>query len=251
MSIDSSLAASRRTSCSRCAEDSRGSGSVVENPEAAPADVKLGLESDAGRAAATVIQSIVDEGVGGPGLSNRNEDASATLFESGGASFMVNWPFVYPRALGYVEAGTLEQSVVDDYGWTQYPAVVEGETSRPPYGGINIGVGAFSRHPDLAFQATQCITSDENQAYYFASNGNPASRQSVFEDPAVVEAFPMAPVIAQSLQQAVPRPQTAYYSEVSGSLQRTYHPPGSVFPGVTGDVAAELIRAVLAGEQLL
>ena len=60
----------------------------------------------------------------------------------------------------------------------------------------------------------------------------------------------MAPVIAQSLQQAKPRPQSAYYSEVSGSLQRIYHPPTNVGPG-TGPAAAELIRAVLSGEELL
>ncbi len=39
--------------------------------------------------------------------------------------------------------------------------------------------------------------------------------------------FPMAPAIAQSLQQAKPRPQTPYYSEVSESIQRTYHPTGA------------------------
>ena len=61
----------------------------------------------------------------------------------------------------------------------------------------------------------------------------------------------MAPVIAQSLQQAKPRPQTAYYSEVSGSLQRIYHPPTNVVPAATGPAAAELIRAVLSGEELL
>jgi multiple sugar transport system substrate-binding protein len=58
-------------------------------------------------------------------------------------------------------------------------------------------------------------------------------------------------VIAQSLQQAVPRPQTAYYSEVSGSIQRIYHPPTAVVPEQTGPTAAELIRAVLSGEELL
>ena len=61
----------------------------------------------------------------------------------------------------------------------------------------------------------------------------------------------MAPEIRESLELAAPRPQTVYYSEVSGALQRSYHPASSVTPGVTGEQAAELIRAVLAGEQLL
>ena len=60
-----------------------------------------------------------------------------TGFESEDAGFMVNWPFVWPRALAAVEAGTLDQSVPDDYGWTLYPQVDEGTLSAPPYGGIN------------------------------------------------------------------------------------------------------------------
>ena len=73
----------------------------------------------------------------------------------------------------------------------------------------------------------------------------------VYDDPEVLEVFPMAPTIRDSLELAASRPQTAYYSEVSGGIQRTYHPPSSVTPGQTGEQAAELISAVLAGEQLL
>jgi multiple sugar transport system substrate-binding protein len=164
---------------------------------------------------------------------------------------MVNWPYVWPRANKAVVAGTLDAAVPQDYGWTVYPQVVEGEESRPPYGGINIGVGAFSKHPDLAYEAAECIVSEENQAYYFVTNGNPASKAAVYDDPAVLEEFPQAPVIRESLEQAAPRPQTAYYSEVSGSIQRVYHPPSSVQPGETGEEAADLIRAVLRKEELL
>jgi multiple sugar transport system substrate-binding protein len=126
-----------------------------------------------------------------------------------------------------------------------------GRLSAPPYGGINLGVGAFSRHPDLAYQATQCITSDQNQAYYFVSNGNPAASVAVYSDPQVVQAFPMASTILQSLQQAAPRPQTPYYSEVSGGIQRDYHPPDSVDPNRTPQQATDLISAVLRGDELL
>lgn len=226
-------------------------GSVIEQTADRPEDVQLGLETPEAARAAEVMREVADSGAVGPAFTTAGEDESVASFEAGDASFMVNWPFVWPRATSGVEGGTLDQSVVDDYGWALYPQVEAGTPSAPPYGGINIGVGAFSDHPDLAFAATECITSDENQAYYFVSNGNPAASLAVFDDPAVVAEFPMAPVIAQSLQQAVPRPQTAYYSEVSGSLQRVYHPPTAVTPEVTGPAAAELIRAVLSGEELL
>ncbi|SDO42906.1 carbohydrate ABC transporter substrate-binding protein, CUT1 family [Geodermatophilus sp. DSM 45219] len=226
-------------------------GSVITETAEDPENIELGLAEDPGTRAAEVMNLVGTSGVVGPAFSTAGEDANVQAFEDGEASFMVNWPFVYGRALSAVEAGTLDQSVVDDYGWTIYPRVNPDDPSAPPYGGINLGVGAFSAAPELAYEAAECIVSDENQAYYFVTNGNPASSAAVYDDPEVLEVFPMAPEIRQSLEQAAPRPQTVYYSEVSGALQRSYHPASSVTPGVTGEQAAELIRAVLAGEQLL
>jgi multiple sugar transport system substrate-binding protein len=225
-------------------------GSIIEEATEDPADTVLGLESEPAQQAAEVMALVADSGVTGPAFSTAGEDANVVAFESEGAGFMVNWPFVWGRALSAVEEGTLDQSVPDDYGWAVYPRVVADQPSAPPLGGINLGVGAFSLHPDLAYEATECITTTENQAYYMTTNGNPASDIAVYDDPEVLEVFPMAPVIRESLELAAPRPQTAYYSEVSGSIQRTYHPPSSVSEA-TGPEASDLITAVLSGEQLL
>ena len=224
-------------------------GSIIEETADDPADIVLGLESDAAVAAAEVMNAV--SAVGGPAFSTAGEDANVTDFEEGDAAFMVNWPFVWPRALSAVEAGTLDQSVPDDYGWALYPRVTEDEESRPPYGGINIVVGAYSENVDAAYEAAECIVSEENQAYYFITNGNPAAKASVYEDPDVLEEFPQAPVIRESLENAAPRPLTVYYSEVSGALQREYHPASGIDPQTVGTDANELITAVLAGEQLL
>jgi multiple sugar transport system substrate-binding protein len=224
-------------------------GHIIEQTADNPADIRLGLASDAGVRAAEVMRMVST--VGGPAFSTAGEDANVTDFEEGDAAFMVNWPFVWGRALGAVEAGTLDPSVPGDYGWALYPEVVEGEASAPPYGGINLVVGAYSKNVDAAYQATECIVSEENQAYYFISNGNPAAKASVYDDPDVLDVFPQAPVIRQSLEQAASRPQTVYYSEVSGALQREYHPATSIDPESTGKSASELISAVLRGEQLL
>jgi multiple sugar transport system substrate-binding protein len=225
-------------------------GTVIKDTAANPEDIELGLTEEPATQAAEVMRSIADAGVAGPAFSTAGEDANVIAFEGDDAGFMVNWPFVWPRALSGVDAGTLDQSVPDDYGWTLYPRVTESEPSAPPYGGINLGVGAFSDHVDMSYEATECITSEENQAYYFVSNGNPAAKAAVYDDPEVREAFPMAPVIRDSLEQAAQRPQTAYYSEVSSSIQREYHPPSSVSPE-TGQEAADLITAVLNKEELL
>jgi multiple sugar transport system substrate-binding protein len=230
--------------------ESAGGSIIAENAER-PADIELGLTSDAAVAAAEVMRTVATSGAAGPAFSTENEDASATAFEGPSGGFMVNWPFVWPRALSAVDGGTLDPSVPADYGWTLYPRVTADGPARPPYGGINLGIGAFGRYPDLAFAAAECIVSDENQAYYFTTNGNPASSAAVYDDPAVLEAFPQAPTIRQSLEQAAPRPQTPYYNEISFGIQRSYHPPSDVVPGTTGEQATALVGAVLAGDQLL
>jgi multiple sugar transport system substrate-binding protein len=225
-------------------------GQVITTPGAPPDQVHLGIDAAAGRHAAEVARHLAD-GPSGPALNTRNEDASATLFEQGTAAFMVNWPFVYPRGLTAVDSGTLPRAVLDDYGWTLYPAVDLTRPSAPPYGGINLGIGAFSTQKDLALEAAQCIVSPAHQTYYFVTNGNPAALKSVYDDPTVIHAFPMAATIRESLRQAVPRPQTPYYNEVSSVIQRTWHPLGAVDPQTTPERTARTIRAVLRKEDLL
>jgi multiple sugar transport system substrate-binding protein len=226
-------------------------GHIIDTVAPKPENYRFGLTSDAGVRAAQVMRDVSDSGQVGAGFSTANEDTNATGFEGDDAGFMVNWPFVWPRALSAVKAGTLDQSVPDDYGWAIYPRVDADKPAAPPYGGINLGISAFGQHKDLAFAAAECITSDENQAYYFTSNGNPASSIAVYDDPDVLKAFPQAPVIRESLDLAAPRPLTPYYSEVSGGIQREYHPTGGVDPQKTPQAATDLIAAVLRGDQLL
>ena len=68
------------------------------------------------------------------------------------------------RRQGAVEAGALDQSVVDDIGWARYPRVDAGQPSAPPLGGINLAIGAFTKHPDQASRRSKCITSLKNQS---------------------------------------------------------------------------------------
>lgn len=226
-------------------------GSIITKHPEKPENIEFGLNSRAAKVSARAMSTIADVGLGGPALSTSGEGENVEMFEQGGAAFMVNWPFVWRHAQAAIEDGTLEKSVLEDYGWALYPRTVAGEPAAPPHGGINIGIGAFSDHPELAFDAALCATSVKNQTYYFISNGNPAAKAAVYDDPRVLEAFPMAPLIKKSLEMAAPRPKTPYYSEVSASLQRTYHTLSRITPGRTGPKAAELIHSVLSGEDLL
>jgi multiple sugar transport system substrate-binding protein len=225
--------------------------SILKNPEAPVDQLQLGLNEPGAEEAAAVIKNLVDAGVAGPSVSTAGEEEARALFQGDSGGFMVNWPYIWQAANGEAEAGTLDQSVVDDIGWTVYPETVAGDPAAPPFGGIILGIGAYTQHPDEALDAAACVTSPESKTEYMLSSGNPSAAVESYSDPEVTKAFPMAPVILESLQQAKPRPQTPFYNEVSESLQRTYHPPSSVDPQTTPEKAASLIKGVLAKEVLL
>lgn len=226
-------------------------GHILLNPEAKADDIKLGLTSPAGEAAATIIGDIGKKNLGGPGLPTSTENDSMILFQGEKGSFMVNYPFVWPATNAAVKAGSVEQTVLEDIGWTLYPEVTAGTDTAPPLGGINLGVGSHSKHPDLAYQAIECIVQPKNQASYFVTNGNPPSNSTAYDDPRVDEQFPMAETIRDSLKLAAPRPQTPFYNEISTGLQQKWTPPDAVDPKTTPAKSQEFILAVLKGDKLL
>lgn len=228
-----------------------GGESIIADP-AAPADeVQTNLDSEAGRKAAEIISTIGREGLGSAGLPTQAENESMLLFQGDTGSFMVNWPFVWPATLKSAESGALPADLPEDIGWAMYPQTMEGQEAAPPLGGINLGVGAKSAHQDLAYDAISCITSAENQALYFKDNGNPAADPKAYEDPEVLEQYPMAPLVRDSLDQAAPRPQTPYYNEVSTAIQLSFTPPSAVDPATTPAATDQFIEEVLRGERLL
>ena len=225
-------------------------GQILENPEAGK-DVRPAIDSEAGRRAAAVVQQLGRSRAADPALSTADEEATRATFEGQTGGFMVNWAYVYGAAQEAVADGTLDRAVLDDIGWTRYPRVDTGVDSRPPLGGINLGVGAYGKHKDLAVQAIRCITSLESQIQYMLKSKNPGARAAVYDDAEVRRIFPMADDIRQSIDDSAPRPKTPYYTDVSTAVQRTFHPPASVDPARAPSEAARLIVDVLKDKVLL
>ncbi|MBN9619924.1 MAG: extracellular solute-binding protein, partial [Actinobacteria bacterium] len=180
-------------------------GHIVDNPGATAKDTKLGLDSAAGRAAASVIQQLVQAGVGGPALSSSQESQALALFEGSSSAFLVNWPYVWAQ----MGPGNDNVKFRDtDVGWALYPETVAGQPSRPPFGGIDIGIGAYSSHKTQALAAATCITSEQHQQEYMLSSGNPAANKLVYDNAEIQKLFPngLAAEILKSLSVAAPRP---------------------------------------------
>jgi multiple sugar transport system substrate-binding protein len=155
---------------------------------------------------------------------------------------MTNWPFVYTAEDG--------SSLQQDFAWSRWPTVVPGMPSKPPLGGINLAVGAFSEHPELAVDAVHCITSAESQKQYMLGEGLLATREAVYDAPEIQRAFPMADLLRSSLEDAAPRPITPYYPDITAVIQSTWHPPASVSEATPARSARYIVEA-LNDERLL
>jgi multiple sugar transport system substrate-binding protein len=229
---------------------SSAGGKILENPEAGK-NVRPAIGSDAGRKAAEVIQQLARSRAADPALSTTDEEAGRAAFQGASGGYMVNWAYIYGAAQEAVAAGTLDKAVLDDIGWGRYPRVDANTPSRPPLGGINIGIGAFSKHKDFALQAVRCITSLESQTQYMLKSKNPGARAAVYDNPEVRTVFPMADDLRQSLAEGAPRPRTPYYTDVSSAVQRSFHPQSAVDPNRTPAKAGKLIVDVLKDKVLL
>jgi multiple sugar transport system substrate-binding protein len=229
---------------------SSAGGKILTNPEAGK-DVQPGLDTDAGKQAAAVIRELATSKAADPAISTSKEEPGRAAFQGARGGFMVNWAYVYGAAQEAVASGSLPQSVLDDISWGRYPQVAGGQASKPPLGGIDLAVGAFTKHADFAIEAVKCLTTDASEKQYMLKSKNPAARTSVYDDVDVRKEFPMADLIRESIDAAAPRPQTPYYTDVSTATVRTFHPPASVDPQRTPKDATQLIVDVLHDRRLL
>jgi multiple sugar transport system substrate-binding protein len=227
-----------------------GGGQIIENVDQG-ADADPSMAGQAGDTAADIVGTLARSSAAPSDISTAGEEEARSVFQSDDGSFMVNWPYVYSAAKESVEAGAIDQSVVDDIGWARYPEVAAGEQSAPPLGGINLAIGNFTNHPDEALAAAKCITSLPSNVQYMIESGNPAARSAAYDDPEVREAYPMADLIRESIDSAGPRPITPYYGDVSTSVQRTWHPASGVNSPDTPEDTDSYMSEVLSGDRLL
>jgi multiple sugar transport system substrate-binding protein len=171
-----------------------------------------------------VMRELATSPAADPGLARAREDQARLAFEAGGASFMVNYTFVWPSAKRNAP------EVAEHMGWARWPAVGPGRPSRVTVGGINLAVGAHSRHPDKAFEAARCIASEENQRLAAARGGLPPTTESLYDEEEVRETFPFADLLRETLRDAVQRPRTPLYTDVSLAISRTLHPMSTISP---------------------
>jgi multiple sugar transport system substrate-binding protein len=194
---------------------------------------------DTSRVAADIMHRLATSPAADPSLSNTMEDQARLAFESGKAAFELNYPFVYPSAQQDNPA------LARVMAWAPWPSV------NPNIGGINLGVSAYSRHPDLAFQAAACLRDADNQKYAAIKGGLPPTIESLYGDPALRRSYPFADTILQSLREASTRPLTPAYTNVSLEIQSVLSPPSHIDPPAVPSRLKTTLRDAIASRGLV
>ena len=122
-----------------------GAGGEIVNQNG---DVEV---NDTAKRAAEIEDKLANSPAAPPGMSTNREDQARLGFESDRSDYQLNYSFIYPSA------ASVSEDFQKNIGWARYPRTDKDKESRPPLGGINIGVSAFAPEPELAFDAAECI----------------------------------------------------------------------------------------------
>ena len=192
-----------------------------------------------GLRAAQIMRRLATSKAGDPSISAEKEDQNRLAFEAGKAAFEVNYPFIYPSA----KEGAPQ--IFKQLAWKPYPAVDDGKPAKAPIGGINWGVGAYTKHPAEAFAAAACLRNAQNQREAAIKGGLPPTLNSLYDDASFKKEYPFGDLIRRQVATGAIRPQTPAYADVSLAIAKTVSPPSEIqLNGFVDDLRSKLSDAL-------
>lgn len=221
----------------------QGAGGEIVSGLGQGEDMKVELDSEAGKAAAEVVRRLAESDAKDPDLPVSNEGTAEASFSGDNGGFMTNWTYIF---LAHNEA------LEGDLGWARYPQTVEGEESKPPTGGINIGVSAFSEYEKEAIEAAKCITSTDNQVTYATETGGMPTAEDAYDAKELQDLYPpeLLELFRTSVDEGGPRPVTPYWATIVNAMLGKWHPQDAVTEN-TADESASFLESVLDGDSLV
>ena len=131
------------------------------------------------------------------------------------------------------------------------PRSCPGVAPHVSIGGYNLGVSAYSKHPDQAFDALQCLTQPQNQSRDAIKGGLAPVAASIYDQPSFDKAYPFHALIKPQLQTYGIRPQTPAYADVTLAIQKALSPTSSINPSTVVSTLRNEIKLSLSSAALL
>ena len=192
-----------------------------------------------------MIQELAESEAAPADLSVSNEGTAGTTFGGDEGSFLVNWTYIW--------GNYGDDRLGDDIGFARYPQTVEGEESRPPYGGIGIGVSSTSDNQEEAHPGAQVPHQPREPGPQRRADRQHAVQRGRLRRHRRSRSCSRpssSRCSSESLETAAPRTVSPYWSDISSGIQSTWHPPSGVDQD-TPEQSKTFIEEILKGESLL
>ncbi len=143
------------------------------------------------------------------------EDPSRLIWQDGNAAFMRNWPYAY--ALGNDAA---QSKIANKFDITSLPYGGSSTVGHSAIGGWNLAINAFSSHADQCWEFIKYMLSADAQKKTAIQASLTTTLLSVYDDADVLAKQPLFAKLKPVLQNALPRPISPKYTDVSDAIQR-------------------------------
>ena len=198
---------------------------TVEAPEAVE-----GLETARGT---------VTGGVAPGAIPSYKEYESYTVFLSGEAVFMRNWPNVYARAAD-PSLSKIEQAQI---GVAPLPVARAGDPTYSGLGGWNLMINAASQEKiEAAWAFIRYLSAPEQQKERALEGGYLPTLKGSYEDAEILSEVPVITLGREAIKNVRSRPATPFYHDMSLAMARRFH------ASLAGIVAPERAAALLRKE---
>ena len=193
--------------------------------------------------AASIMHRLASSAAADPSLNTDKEDDARAGFEKGAAAFEINYPFVWPAA---AKAG-----IQSKMGYALFPTVTPGTAPRVSIGGYNLGVSSYSKYPQQAFQAVQCLTQPANQVRDAIQGGLAPVLASIYDEPSIAKQYPFHALLKAQIEHYGIRPKTPAYADVSLAIQKSLSPTAAIKPNSVVSTLGDEIKKSLSSGALL
>ena len=96
-----------------------------------------------------------------------------------------------------------------------------------------------------------CMRNEKNALSAAMDAGDVPALATVFNDPEFIEAYPMKDVMLEELKNAVPRPLSPVYQNISTVLSTMLSPPSAINPQADADQLRTSIQDAIDGKGIL
>jgi multiple sugar transport system substrate-binding protein len=150
-------------------------------------------------------------------ITTFTEEPSRQAFQNGDAIFMRNWPYAY--ALG----NATSSKVAGKFDIHAMPYGGSGTVGHSCIGGWNMAINAFSKNPDASWSFMKYMLGPDAQKTLAIKGSFTPSLKSVYDDADVKAKQPLFTKLAPILQNALPRPVSPVYPDLSNIIQTHVH----------------------------